>query len=55
MVESLRVAFEFVSIPFALRQRLDQGMKDAAFKRVDWRGKVEVVQVAEDNNLCACV
>lgn len=50
MVESLRVAFEVVGIPFTLRQCLNQGMEDAAFQRVDRGGKVEIVQVAQDNN-----
>ena len=55
MVERLRVAIELVSVSLTLGQRLDQGMQDPTFERVDGRGKVEVVQVAEDDDLRAGV
>ena len=55
VIQTLRVAFKDICISLALRQRLNQGMQDAAFEGVQRVGKLEVVQVTQDDNLCARV
>lgn len=51
VIQVLRVAFKDISIPLALRQRFNQGMQNAAFERIQRRGKTEIVQVAQDDDL----
>ena len=46
VIQPLRVAFKDIGISLTLGQRLNQGMQDADFERVQRVGELEVVQVA---------
>src|SRR4051794_26030490 len=51
MVEVLGVAFEDVGVALVLRQCFDERMENATFQGVKRRGKGEVVETAEDDDL----
>jgi hypothetical protein len=52
MVQVLGVAFEDISVALVLRQRFNQGMQNATFQGVKGGGKGEVVEIAQDDDLC---